>query len=107
MISKAKNGNGNGQSVSLKTFIDARLDAQDKVFEIKLGEIANTLRDFETEFKLYKAELAAASTAAALAAGAKQGMTRIGSFGVTVLGVMASLLWATSMAVNIYIALHK
>ena len=55
------------------------------------------------EFDEYKVTQA---TAAALAAGAKQGMGKISGVAIAAVGVIASLLWATSLVVNIYMATH-
>jgi hypothetical protein len=55
------------------------------------------------EFDEYKTTQA---TAVALAAGSKAGVGRLGSVAIAVVGVVASLLWAASLAVNIYLATH-
>jgi hypothetical protein len=76
--------------------VEQKADAANKAVDTKAVAL-------KTEFDEYKSTQA---TAVALAAGAKQGVGKLGALGIALVGVIASLIWAASLAVNIYMALH-
>lgn len=57
----------------------------------------------KNEFDQYKMTQA---TAMNLAAGSKQGMSRIGAIAIGAISVIATVLWGASMALNIYMSMH-
>jgi hypothetical protein len=94
-------------------------EANDKAVESKAKAVADAVEQkalaatqavdtkataVKKEFDEYKMTQA---TAVSLAAGSKQGMSKIGAIVVTLVGVVASLFWAASLIVNVYLALRR
>lgn len=82
-------------------------ESNDKAVDNKAKAAADAVDSKATalkrEFDEYKATQA---TATNLAAGAKQGLSKMGALGITIVGVIASVLWAISTGINIYITMH-